>query len=187
MAPAGADAEKSFTQAFDAGAYWVIEGSIPEKIPGAIAIGGKYAGDIAKEFYPKARASSPSARAACFRQRAGTQAEPHRGHGRAGMAARTRRKSRMPQVINLPRCPGNGDDLVATLVYIIVNGKLPDLDVHGRPLFLYGQTIHDTCERRAHFEAGEFVEKFGDEGSLKRLVLLQGRLQGTCHLRTMWY
>jgi len=58
--------------------------------------------------------------------------------------------------------------ILTVIVYIIVNGKLPDLDVHGRPLFPYGQTIHDTCERRAHFEAGEFVEKFGDEGSLKR-------------------
>jgi NiFe hydrogenase small subunit HydA len=25
----------------------------------------------------------------------------------------------------------------------------------------YGQTIHDNCERRAHFDAGRFVEKFG--------------------------
>jgi NiFe hydrogenase small subunit HydA len=27
----------------------------------------------------------------------------------------------------------------------------------------YGQTIHDNCERRAHFDAGRFVEKFGSK------------------------
>jgi NiFe hydrogenase small subunit HydA len=27
----------------------------------------------------------------------------------------------------------------------------------------YGQTIHDNCERRAHFDAGRFVEKFGSQ------------------------
>jgi hydrogenase small subunit len=48
---------------------------------------------------------------------------------------------------------------------VVVNylhlGKLPDLDQHGRPKMFYGQTIHDNCERRAHFDAGRFVEKFG--------------------------
>ena len=167
MAPAGFDAEKSFTQAFDQGAYWVIEGSIPEKIPGAIAIGGKYAGDIAKEFYPKAKGVIAIGSCACF---GNVQARTPNPTGAMGVGAWLREKGGIPdaKVVNLPRCPGHGDDLVATLVYILVNGKLPDLDKAGRPLFLYGQTIHETCERRAHFEAGEFVEEFGDEGSLKR-------------------
>jgi Ni,Fe-hydrogenase I small subunit len=39
--------------------------------------------------------------------------------------------------------------------------KLPELDNLGRPTMYYGQTIHDNCERRAHFDAGRFVEKFG--------------------------
>ncbi len=64
-------------------------------------------------------------------------------------------------------------------------GKLPELDSQGRPVFLYGSSIHDQCERRAHFDAGEFVEMFGDEGSLKRWCLLQGRLQGPGHVRAM--
>ena len=167
MAAAGFDAEKSFNQAFEQGAYWVIEGSIPEKIPGSIAIGGKYAGDIAKEFYPKAKGVIAIGSCACF---GNVQARDPNPTGAMGVGAWLRGPGGMPQaqVINLPRCPGHGDDLVATLIYIIVMGKLPELDKAGRPLFLYGQTIHDTCERRAHFEAGEFVEHFGDEGSQKR-------------------
>ena len=166
------------------GAYWVIEGSIPEKIPGAIAIGGKYAGDIAKEFYPKAKGVIAIGSCACF---GNVQARTPNPTGAMGVGKWLREKGGIPdaKVVNLPRCPGNGDDLVATLVYILVNGKLPDFDDAGRPLFLYGQTIHDTCERRAHFEAGEFVEQFGDEGSLQALVLLQGRLQGPGHVRTL--
>lgn len=167
MAAAGFDAEKSFNEAFAQGAYWVIEGSISEKIPGAIAIGGKYAGDIAKEFYPKAKGVIAIGSCACF---GNVQARVPNPTGAMGVGAWLRGPGGMPQaqVINLPRCPGHGDDLVATLVYIIVMGQAPPLDAAGRPLFLYGQTIHDTCERRAHFEAGEFVEEFGDEGSLKR-------------------
>ena len=43
-------------------------------------------------------------------------------------------------------------------------GTLPALDAEGRPKFAYGQTIHEHCPRRAHFDAGRFAERFGDEG-----------------------
>jgi hydrogenase small subunit len=43
-------------------------------------------------------------------------------------------------------------------------GTLPELDQKGRPKFAYGRTIHDDCPRRAHFDAGRFAEKYGDEG-----------------------
>jgi hydrogenase small subunit len=167
MAAAGFQAEKSFNEAFVQGAYWVVEGSVPKRIPGAIAIGGKYAGDIAKEFYPKAKGVIAIGSCACF---GNVQARVPNPTGAMGLGEYLKTEGGIPdaKVVNLPRCPGNGDDLVATLVYIIVNGKLPDMDAQGRPLFLYDQTIHDNCERRGHFEAGEFVEKFGDEGSRKR-------------------
>jgi hydrogenase small subunit len=43
-------------------------------------------------------------------------------------------------------------------------GTLPALDDKGRPRFAYGQTIHEHCPRRAHFDAGRFAERFGDDG-----------------------
>ena len=177
MAPAGFQAEKSFNDAFNEGAYWVIEGSVAEKIPGAIAIGGKNAGDILKEFYPKAKGVIAIGSCACF---GNVQAHTPNPTGATGVGAWLRGPGGVPgaKVVNLPRCPGHGDDLVAALVYILVNGALPDLDSQGRPLFLYGQTIHETCERRAHFEAGEFVEKFGDAGSLKRWCLYKVGCKG---------
>jgi hydrogenase small subunit len=166
MAAAGKDAEKSFNDAFAEGAFWVIEGSVPAKIPGAFAVGGKYAQDLLKENFGKAKGVIAIGSCACF---GNVQARTPNPTGALGVREWMRTEGGKPDaaVVNMPRCPGNGDDLVATLVYILVMGKLPDLDSAGRPLFLYGQTIHENCERRGHFEAGEFVEKYGDEGSRK--------------------
>ena len=36
---------------------------------------------------------------------------------------------------------------------------------------MYGQTIHDNCERRGHFENGEFVYEFGSEEEAKGYCL----------------
>jgi hydrogenase small subunit len=38
------------------------------------------------------------------------------------------------------------------------------MDHLARPLFAYGKRIHDHCERRSHFDAGQFVQEWGDEG-----------------------
>jgi hydrogenase small subunit len=43
-------------------------------------------------------------------------------------------------------------------------GSLPALDEKGRPMFAYDRIIHENCPRRAHFDAGRFVQHFGDEG-----------------------
>ncbi len=64
------------------------------------------------------------------------------------------------------------------LTYILVNGKAPELDAEGRPLFLYGQTVHDNCQRRGHFELGEFVEVFGDEATAKEWCLYKVGCKG---------
>jgi hydrogenase small subunit len=53
------------------------------------------------------------------------------------------------------------------VVHYLLLGKLPATDKNGRPLFAYGNLIHDECPRRAHYEANEFVEKFGDAGAVK--------------------
>ena len=55
--------------------------------------------------------------------------------------------------------------------YYILYGTLPALDAYNRPKWAYGLRIHDLCERRGHFDAGEFVEEFGDEGA-KRVLFI---------------
>jgi hydrogenase small subunit len=67
-------------------------------------------------------------------------------------------------VMNLAGCPVNAVNLTAAIVHYLTFGSLPQLDDLGRPLFAYGMRIHDHCTRRPHFDAGQFVEQWGDEG-----------------------
>jgi len=72
-------------------------------------------------------------------------------------------------VINLPTCPVNPEWVVAIVVDVLLLGSLESgaildkLDRHGRPKYIFGQTIHDNCPRRGHFENGNFVTEFGTE------------------------
>ncbi|WP_428024909.1 hydrogenase small subunit [Arcobacter sp.] len=81
-------------------------------------------------------------------------------------------------VINVPGCPPSEKNIVGTLLHYILYGSLPALDAYNRPKWAYGQRIHDLCERRGHFDAGEFVEKFGDEGSKKGYCLYKVGCKG---------
>ena len=68
-------------------------------------------------------------------------------------------------VINVPGCPPSAKNIVGTLMHFLLFGTLPALDLYSRPKWAYGNRIHDLCERRGHFDAGEFVENFGDGGA----------------------
>ena len=78
-------------------------------------------------------------------------------------------------VVNIPGCPANPEWLMSVLTQVVLmadKGKggtasatldYLDLDEQGKPKGIFGQTIHDNCERRGHFENGEFVYKFGSK------------------------
>ena len=63
-------------------------------------------------------------------------------------------------VVLVPGCPPIPEVMTAVITYILTYDRLPPLDRLGRPKMFYGQRIHDKCYRRAHFDAGQFVEKF---------------------------
>ncbi len=67
-------------------------------------------------------------------------------------------------VVNIPGCPPNPYNFLATVMHFLTFGGLPALDSQNRPKFAYGRLIHENCERRPHFDAGRFAEEFGDEG-----------------------
>lgn len=76
-------------------------------------------------------------------------------------------------VVNIPGCPANPEWLTTILVEVVLMGKTPaelDLDSQGKPA-AFRQTIHDNCERRGHFENGEFVYEFGSEEEAKGYCL----------------
>ena len=69
-------------------------------------------------------------------------------------------------VVNVPGCPANPEWLVAVLADVVLLGLAPselDLTSEGKPAGIFGQTVHDNCERRGHFENGEFVYEFGSK------------------------
>jgi hydrogenase small subunit len=67
-------------------------------------------------------------------------------------------------VVNIPGCPPNPYNFLATVLHYVTFGTLPALDEGNRPKFAYGRLIHENCERRPHFDAGRFALEFGDEG-----------------------
>ncbi|WP_156293927.1 hydrogenase 2 small subunit [Serratia oryzae] len=67
-------------------------------------------------------------------------------------------------VINIPGCPPNPHNFLATVAHIITYQRPPKLDAKNRPDFAYGRLIHENCERRPHFDAGRFAKEFGDDG-----------------------
>lgn len=161
MAAAGDAADAAFTEAVGKGGfYWVVEGGIPTKLPEAMAVHGKTAADITKETYPKAAATIAIGSCACY---GNIQAANPNPTGCVGVADFLKANGTPnPVVINISRCPGNAEDMIAVLSYVLVTGKVPPLDSIGRPVFLYGSTIHDSCFRRGHFEAGLFAESYND-------------------------
>lgn len=67
-------------------------------------------------------------------------------------------------VINIPGCPPNPHNFLATVAYIMTYKKLPEMDKLNRPLFAYDRLIHENCYRRPHFDAGRFAKEYGDYG-----------------------
>ncbi len=161
MAAAGHQAEKSLEDVVKnlKGQYIaVVEGSIPLKDGGVYCcIGGRSAIDIVKEVCGGALATLAVGTCAAY---GGIPAAAPNPTGAVGVS------DAVPgiTVVNLPGCPVNVENITATVVHFLTFGSLPSLDKHGRPLFAYGKRIHDNCERRAHFDAGQFVRQWGDEG-----------------------
>ncbi len=68
-------------------------------------------------------------------------------------------------VINVPGCPPIPEVMSGVIAYMLTYDRLPDLDNQRRPKMFYSQRVHDKCYRRAHFDAGQFVESWDDEGA----------------------
>lgn len=164
MAAAGHQAEEALAKVVkeQKGKYIVVvEGSIPMKDDGVYCcVAGKTALATAREVCGSALATVAVGTCASF---GGLPAANPNPTGAVGV------KQAVPgaTVINLPGCPLNADNLTATIVHFLVFGKLPATDSFGRPLFAYGKRIHDNCERRPHFDAGQYVEQWGSTAHAK--------------------
>jgi len=144
--------------------YCIIDGSLPTK-EGYGMIAGRPMIDIAREVTSKAAATICVGTCSSFGGLPAARPNPS--------GAKSIQESLGIKTINIPGCPPNAINMVATVVHAVVLGSLPALDDLSRPLFAYGQTIHDRCQRRAAYEAGYFAKEFGDEGHLSGYCLYE--------------
>lgn len=173
MAPSGHLAEKSMQDTIDAGGYLlVVEGSIPTAENGIYCcIAGRTALDILEEAAAGALAVIAVGSCATFGGIPKAAPNPTSAVGVMDLVTDK-------PVLNLPGCPLNVVNLTATVVHFLTFGRLPEVDDLLRPLFAHGARIHDNCERRGHFDAGEFVRQWGDEGHRKGWCLYQMGCKG---------
>ncbi|KPM54284.1 hydrogenase [Frankia sp. CcI49] len=158
MSAAGEAAEKARDDTVARGGHLVVvEGSIPLGIPGSCTVGGQSAENILRDAVRGAAGIINVGTCAAF------GGIPAAGPNPTG-AVRVEDVVGGVPVVNLTGCPVNADNLTATIVHYLTFGEFPELDGFSRPRFAYGERIHDTCQRRGHFDAGQFAEKWGDEG-----------------------
>jgi len=163
MAAAGWQAEENLESAMKRykGRYvLMVEGGVPLGNDGSfLTIGGhgKKGRDIAEDAANDAAAIFAIGTCSSF---GGVQAAIPNPTGAVGLSEVTHKP-----VINVPGCPPSEKNIVGTLLHFLLYGTLPALDAFNRPKWAYKHRIHDLCERRGHFDAGEFVEQFGDQGA----------------------
>jgi hydrogenase small subunit len=162
MAAAGHQAEKSLADAVkenDGKFVLVVEGAIPVKDGGIYCkIGDRTALDMVKDV--ASHAGAVIAIGSCASWGGIPSADPN-PTGASGVPDVVQGKP----LVTIPGCPANPYNLLGVVLQYATFGTLPELDAKLRPRFAYGRVIHDDCPRRAHFDAGRFAQRYGDEGS----------------------
>ena len=154
MAASGHLAEKAYHDTVKRGGYGlIVEGSVPSADARFCMVGGRPFQKILEEAAQKAAVII--AVGACATYGGIPAAAPSKGIG-LNKALPGKR------VINLSTCPVHADHLAGTVLYFLTTGKAPELDELGRPVIYFGQSIHDNCRRRAHFDSGRFLKDWND-------------------------
>jgi hydrogenase small subunit len=83
-----------------------------------------------------------------------------------------RSKDGLP-IVCVPGCPVQPDNFMETLLYLLYQsaGKAPmiPLDDKLRPSWLFGQTVHEGCDRAGYYEQADFASEFGDRRCIVKL------------------
>jgi len=175
MAPSGTSAEAAriaTMEKYPDGYFAVVEGGIPTADGGtSCLIGGRPFADVVREVCGGALVTIAVGGCAVDGGIAGASGGPTGSVGVSRVASDAK-------IVNLPGCPVNVENLTATIVHYLTFKELPVTDSAGRPLFAYGNLVHNQCERRAHFEFGEYVTTWGDEAAQKGWCLYKMGCKG---------
>ena len=160
MAAAGEAAEAALEQAVSNpdGFVCVVEGAIPTADNGKFGyIAGHTMLETARRIIPKAKLTVGMGTCAAYGGVQAAKPNPTQAKSVNEVCADLGVKA-----VCIPGCPPNPLNLVGTLVAYLT-GKPIELDEYNRPTMFYGKTIHEQCERKKHFDAGEFAPSFNSE------------------------
>ena len=159
MAAAGDLVEAVYDAQIKEGGYiLIVEGAIPSADDRFCRIGGRTFKSLVEGAAKNATAVL--AVGACSAFGGIPRATPSKG---IAVSEALKKAGINKPVINISTCPVHTDHLVGTILYVLVTGKIPELDSKGRPAMYFGEvTMHDNCRRRAHFDAGEFLKDWND-------------------------
>ena len=150
----------------------LVEGSVPVENDGVYCcIGGKSALNIVKDAAENAKAIISWGSCASWGCIQSAKPNP------TGATPVHKIISNKP-IINVPGCPPIADVMAGTIVYLLTFDRIPQLDGLGRPKTFYSRRVHDTCYRRANYDAGLFVESFDDENAKRGYCLYKVGCKG---------
>ena len=76
-------------------------------------------------------------------------------------------------IVCVPGCPVQPDNFTETLLYLLhqAAGLAPmiPLDEGLRPTWLFGQTVHEGCDRGGYYEQGDFAQEYGSRKCIVKL------------------
>lgn len=176
MAAAGYQAEACLEKAitdFSGKFICVIEGALPTGLDGKyLTLGpkGKTGLVVAKEVTSKAAAVICIGSCSAYGNIQAAKPNPTDAKGISDAIG--------IHTVNIAGCPPNATNFVGTLLHYLLFKGLPPCDSLGRPVWAYGKRIHDYCERRPHYDGGEFVEEWGDDGAKKGWCLYKMGCKG---------
>jgi len=187
MAAAGHEAEANIDKTVEEGGYIVVyEGSVMTGFDGwAMTAGGVEEENKGTAILEKVASNALAVIAvgSCAVDGGWVKAHPNPA-GATGVQAWLSKKGIKTPVVNLPTCPVNPEWVIAMVVQLLLvadrdvakfveltdwvkrtyHDDVTDLDVELLfPNLLFGQSIHDNCPRRGHFENGEFVTELGSK------------------------
>ena len=175
MAASGVQAEQSLHNTLEKykGKYILcIEGSVPLGADGVYCmIGGKTSLQVLEEVSENAAAII--AWGSCASNGCVQSAKPN-----PTSATPIHKLVKGKPVIKVPGCPPIGEVMAGVIVHYLTFGRIPELDRLGRPKAFYSKRVHDTCYRRAYYDAGLFVESFDDENAKKGYCLYKVGCKG---------
>jgi hydrogenase small subunit len=69
-------------------------------------------------------------------------------------------------LVNVPGCPVQPDNFMETLLYLLYQAAdltktMIPLDDALRPTWLFGQTVHEGCDRAGYYEQADFADTYG--------------------------